>query len=582
VKKNDNIVAWGMKNMVQELQRLTAHGVIGLYRSFEITEILGFLQGQPRSQPPVNFLSLAVAEPIDSPAGEIPEMPFLNQNRLVLPGTQWNIGVARYRVSLQALVDAVNRFSQTGEWKIGKSPLRVGTLAPVAPQFVAANSYQEHPWNGVLKNNFWEGAHVLELFDTSKPHVRFLLDESRTLTTLAEVIRPYVAIGIDGLSDRLGNVLVQLPVTVIATGVRSSPTGDPTVTVAWHPLVPPRPIRVSSEIYEDATIEAFDSIAVVSGAALLKLHSPGGGARTHIWDDQYRVLLGATPVSNFVTSVALSMHAVRAGQEPAARQFLLPGAGGSMEPQSIVLRRVERPHIIGSTPQRPREPWRSTRIFAESLSALQGRKEFVQYGQVTGTGRTEAFDDIRWLIKEHGDLGAWLWDPFLNADDVLRTLFFCPHAGAELKALTSGAQAPIDSEGGDKGLLPRPRKEGGGALWTVRFSKFWRKLRSRKAPEQTWEDKQAARLDIAKGNCEGLDLEFRIRKGRAGWSFHDRFIIFPKKEGPAIAWSLGTSVNSLGRQHHILQKVSNGELIANAFLDLWDKLDAPEYLVWKT
>lgn len=582
MRKNDNIVAWGMTNMVQELQRLTAYGVIGLYRSFEITEILGFPQGQPRTQPPVNFLSLAVAEPNAPPVGEIPEIQFLNQDRLVLPGTQWNIGVARYRISLQALVDAVNRFSQTGEWKTGKSPLQVGTLAPVAPQFVPANSYQEHPWNRVLKNNFWEGAHVLELFDTSKSYVRFLLDDSRTLTKLAELVRPYVPIGLDGLSDRLGNVLVQLPITVISTGVRGSPEGDPTVTVAWHPLVQPRPIRVSSEIYEDSTIEAFDSIAVASGAASLKLHSPGGGARTHIWDDQNRVLVGATPETAFITSVALSMHPIVAGQEPVARHFLQPGADGSKEPQSVVLRRTEKPHIIGSTPQRPREPWRSARIFAESLTALQGRKEFVQYGKVTGTGRAEAFDDIRWLMTEHGTHGAWLWDPFLSADDLLRTLFFCPHDGAELKALTSGAQAPAGSEGSDEDRPHKPQKESGWAIWKVRFSKFWRKLRSREAPKQSWEGKQAARLDVTKGNCQGLNLEFRIRKGSAGWSFHDRFIIFPKKDGPAVAWSLGTSVNSLGRQHHILQKVSNGELIANAFLDLWDKLDAPEYLIWKT
>lgn len=97
----------------------------------------------------------------------------------------------------------------------------------------------------------------------------------------------------------------------------------------------------------------------------------------------------------------------------------------------------------------------------------------------------------------------------------------------------------------------------------------------------SWKDQQGARLDFAKGNCQGLSLEFRIRKGGAGWPFHDRFIIFPKNDGAAIAWSLGTSVNSLGRQHHILQKVSNGELIANAFRDLWDKLDSAEYLVWR-
>lgn len=568
--------------MVAELQRLTAHGVVGLYRSFEITEILGSQQGQPRTQLPVNFLSLAVAEPAEPPSGETPEMPFLNQNRLVLRGTPWNIGVARYRISVQALVEAVNRFSQTGEWKSGRRPLQVGTLAPVAPQFVPANSYQEHPWNRVLKNNFWEGAHVLELFDTAKPHVRFLLDDSRTLTQLAEIIRPYAPIALDGLSDRLGNVLVQLPVTVISTGVRGSPEGDPTVTVAWHPQVQPRPIRVSSEIYEDFTVDAFGSIAVTSGAAPLKLYSPAGGARTHIWDEQHRVLLGATPVTAFVTSVAMSMHAIQSGREPAAREFLLARADGSMEPQSVHLRPIERPHIIGSTPERPREPWRSARVFAESQTALQGRKEFVQYGKIAGTGRAEAFEDIRWLMKEHGAFGAWLWDPFLNADDLLRTLFFCPHAGSELKALTSGAQSPADSDSHDEYHPPTLNKENGWAIWKIWFTTLWRSRFSRKAPEKTWEDKQGARLNRAKGNCEGLDLEFRIRKGSAGWSFHDRFIIFPRKDGPAIAWSLGTSVNSLGRQHHILQKVSNGELIANAFQDLWEKLDAPEYLIWKT
>ncbi|HDR8954984.1 TPA: hypothetical protein QDA82_005375 [Burkholderia vietnamiensis] len=570
-------MAWDVARTAQELQRLVAYGVIGLYRSVEVTEILGFQRGQP----PTNFLTLAVAEPSEPPASEIPELPFLNQERLVLTGTAWSVGVARYRIPVNALVNTVNHFSQTGEWKAGRAPLQIGTLAAVAPQFVPANSYQELPWNRVLKNNFWEGSHVLELFDTSKPHVRFLLSESRALTSLAELIRPYVSVGIDGLSDRLGNILIQLPVTVISTGVRGSPDGDHTVAVAWHPQVPPRPVRVSAEIYEDFTIEGFDSSPVTTSAVPLKLHSPGGGARTHIWDDQNRVLLGATPVTAFVTSVGLSVHAVRLGEQPAARQFLLPETGDQMSPQSVVLKREDRPHIIGSTPQRPREPWRKNRIFNESLTALQERKEFVQYGGVAGAGRAEAFDDIRWLMKEHGAIGVWLWDPFLNADDVLRTLFFCPHDGAELRALTAGHQPQSDGRG-TKERAPAPQNRKSWWPRDIHFTRLCRKQQSPTPPAPSWKDQQAARLEVAKGNCHGLRLEFRIRKSEAGWSFHDRFIIFPREDGPAIAWSLGTSVNSLGRQHHILQKVSNGELIANAFRDLWDKLDAAEYLVWKT
>ncbi len=576
--RKNNAIAWGITDMLQELHRLTQHGFLGLYRSFEITEVLGFQPGQS----PVNFISLAVAEPADPPQDESLDKPFLNERRMVLPGTHWKVGIARYRVSLQALFDTISRYSKTGEWQPGPSRLQIGTFEPVAPQFVPANSHQEHPWNRVLKNNFWEGAHVLELFDISKPLVRFLLDDSRVLANLAEVVRPCAPIALDGLSDRLGNVLVQLPVTVISTGVRSSPEGDHTVMVAWHPQVSPRPIRVSSEIYEDSTVDAYGSTAVTTGDARLNLHAPGGGARTHIWDDQHSVLLAATPVTTFITSVAMSVHAIFPGHEPGARQFLSPGTSGAMESQSVILSRKETPLIVGSTPQRPREPWRSARIFAESLSALQERKEFIQYGKVAGGGGMQALDDIRWLMRTHGALGAWLWDPYLTADDVLRTLFFCPHEGADLKALTSGVDAPPSPRGPYEDQLAKPQKC---SIWTPgkdRPSKRQCRVRSRALSPDLWESKQAARLDIAKGNCQGLNLEFRIRKGGAGWPFHDRFIIFPNKEAPAIAWSLGTSVNSLGRQHHILQKVSNGEMIANAFLDLWDKLAAPQYLVWKT
>lgn len=68
----------------------------------------------------------------------------------------------------------------------------------------------------------------------------------------------------------------------------------------------------------------------------------------------------------------------------------------------------------------------------------------------------------------------------------------------------------------------------------------------------------------------------------AGWSFHDRFLIFPGSETGALAWSLGTSVSRLGMQHHILQRVDDGQLVADAFNELWNSLQGVENLVWKT
>lgn len=103
-----------------------------------------------------------------------------------------------------------------------------------------------------------------------------------------------------------------------------------------------------------------------------------------------------------------------------------------------------------------------------------------------------------------------------------------------------------------------------------------------RARAEKQKSEQADQLEAAKGNCHGLQLEFRIREGGAGWGFHDRFIIFPRAQGSALAWSLGTSINSFGDEHHILQKVSHGEPIAQAFQDLWGQLEGERHLIWKT
>ena len=92
---------------------------------------------------------------------------------------------------------------------------------------------------------------------------------------------------------------------------------------------------------------------------------------------------------------------------------------------------------------------------------------------------------------------------------------------------------------------------------------------------------QRGLLNQSVNNTEGLLLEFRAKVGDAGFAFHDRFLIFPHAEPEPLAWSLGISVNGLGKEHHILQKVPNGRLIADAFQELWDDLNQPEHVVWK-
>lgn len=588
---------WDVARTRAKLQELSVPGVIGFYRSIEITEVLR-VQGKTFT----NILTLAVAEPLEAPVEVDWQKVFLNEKRQKLTGTDWYVGIAQYRLSLDAFLEKLADFETSGRWSPSPVGIETGTLAAVAPQYVGSDGQVRNPWNGVLKNNFFEGSHVMELFDTSKRQLKFLLDDSRRLTGLAEIVGQYVPIKLDGMSDRLGNIIIQMPVTVLSSEVRGSAEGDHCIAVEWHPEVAPRSLKISAEIWEDSTFVGYDSATISTGQAKLRLNSPGGGARSQIWDENKGVLLSADPPVTFITSINMSMSIAGATAAAAPRKFLLTDSSGAQFPKSLGLISHSVPdRFIGSSPEKPREPWVSQRVFSESVSNLIARKEFVQYGHAgttvrkaaeqtadnddsTGLVRTvaphdsvkgmsakdqtrmAALGDLHWLMKEHGEEGVWLWDPFLDAEAVLRTLFFCPHAGVPLRALTAGKAPPCESQ----------KLESKDELSKAAQRKLARERADRERREQV------ERFETAKGNCHGLNLEFRIREGSAGWGFHDRFIIFPRNQGGALAWSLGTSVNSFGDEHHILQKVQHGEAIAQAFLDLWGRLDKQKYVIWKT
>jgi len=468
-------------------------------------------------------------------------------------------------VSLDHVNEALKHLAATGEWKLTSTPLKVGKLKALPPQFVPADAYRPHPWNGILKNNFFDGSHILELFDGAKADHSFLLGEPSLLSHLAELVRQHVPIGLDGLSDRIGGVLIQLPVTVTVTKFGGDKDGSFALEPVWHPGARARPLRLSWEIYEDSTIENYASMAVDAGPASIPVHSKRTGARYVVWDDENGVIMGASAQSAFFGGqVSVTSYTV----DPKTREFLKPSANGKFERISLVLRDgpPPPPNLPGPNPP---EQWRADRIFRDSLHSLRSRKEFVQYKGKAGQGRSEALADIQWLMGAHGRNGAWLWDPYLHASDVLDTLFLCPWPGADLRALSDAKSPTACKHCGktDQETTSLPDDCGG---------------KPDNHEHLSWRHKQHNLLEAAKGNCQGLKLEFRVREGNAGWPFHDRFLIFPNVTGGAVAWSLGTSINSLGKQHHILQKVADGELIREAFLDLWNSLNASKYLVWQT
>jgi hypothetical protein len=525
------------------LMGLLERGVIGTYTHFEATEIFAIRKEQDQ---PVNVFTILVAE--DRQGEVIPELSYLTPKpfRLKRALPDWKFGIIRYVRPIADLTAALANMAETGQLSTSGKWLLVGTLQEVAPQFVPPDSMAPVPWNRVLKNNFWNGSHVFEWSDREKKELQPFFDDSRLVQELSERVSEYVPIVLAALSDRLGNVAVQLPVRAMMSqhhGVRT--TGAFNIEIAWALNVQARTVRGSCELEFDGIVSGYASAPVQAPNTSLAVPRGLGTHRIVIWDDFHQALLGATGPSAFINSVVLNMHAV--GGEP--RTFSIREADGVVKQYRVGVSQKNR-SVVGDRTSDDTGGRTQKRMYKDQLDRLMASRAFVQYKPESGRQeavRQKALDDLRILIRLHGDEGAWLWDPYLTARDILETLFHCPHSGSDLRGLT-GAERPGSAAPGGK---------------------------------REFIEQQCAELDATQSNWLGLRLEYRVRHGSAGFGFHDRFLIFPRKDDNALAWSLGTSVNSAGTTHHILQQADNGQFIRDAYIELWDILDQPEHLVWK-
>jgi hypothetical protein len=551
--------SWDSVRARQELTRLTAAGVLGFYTHFEATELFAVPAGQTA---PINVLTILVAEErLPNAAAE----PVLLNTKRIRPRhlKDWIFGIKRYVKPIAELIPAFDQLSASKEWRLSGELLGTGDLVPVPTQFVPPDSTGTAPLNRVLKNNFWNGSHLLEWADPIKNSFSPLFHHPPALQGLSNAVRPFVPIGIAGLSDRLGNIIVQLPVTVlIAKFGQRRASGDFTVAIGWHPKAAPRPLRATCQKEYDNTISDFMAANADAPETLLPLQGGQGLHRGLVWDDQNQLLLAASGELGFISSVALRLLPL-GNADP--RVFTVRDDTGAPKEVRVGLLPDGIETVVGEPERNPAGDWTQRRIYREEADRLERELRFKQYKPKPGQQRVEherALTDLRTLINQYGRDGVWLWDPYLSAQDVLATLFHCPFSGADLRALTSASIVPAE--------VQAQRNEASCAA-----------PQTNPPPVVTSAESQHAILQGANSNLLGLRLEYRIKTGSAGWAFHDRFLIFPGHDRGALAWSLGTSVNSLGRQHHILQQVADGQLVSDAFVELWDQLDQPEHLVWK-
>ena len=160
--------------------------------------------------------------------------------------------------------------------------------------------------------------------------------------------------------------------------------------------------------------------------------------------------------------------------------------------------------------------------------------------------------DLFWDLEE-----VWLVDPYLSADDILKTVVYCGKYGISIKCLTH-----IAAINGNRETRIETTTEGE-SLFEATVSRYNGILKN------------------ALGKQKDLKLEYRTVAGMTGISFHDRYLILKCGLNKSRAWSLGISVNSLGKSHHIIQIVQSPMDVIDTIDTIWNQSLSEECLIFK-
>lgn len=422
---------------------------------------------------------------------------------------------------------------------IGNGDLQVGHLEGVTKVFIQQDSTIEILMNKILKHNFRNGSYVLEFFDIDKTVLKMWT--SKELEKLTEKIHVVLPIDLFSVYDRIGNFLFQFPSLNVRTSYLTNETeSELTYQVSFcKECEKDDEFILLSEGHTDDSIVAFGTkIFTRDGCNVtFKVGDASRICKTTVIDLKRQLILSRQDTS-FIREILTTMEL---GFQYGKQRLIYDEEGAlvsAIEP--VCAENI----CVGAPIYRMRDDYIRNRQYDRRVEELYARAEFRRYGRNVQADKAVA--DVIALMNRVTIGKVYLWDPYLTVEDLLHTWYFTTSTNVSLYAITSGEIAE-----------------------------------KRNMSIDEWISKQQKIMD-KRSNHYGIHAELRCQWGNYGYSFHDRFLMNVRQgEDRPQVWSLGTSINSLGNKHHIIQSVEHQQMLVNAFEELWEELSDPECLVWK-
>lgn len=527
---------------INDFNRLIVSGKVGFFSSCEITQLFLF---DKDTKEITNFFTLACFSEKNSSSIKktylTPKLITINDKR--------KMGLVQFHLPIE---DAESLFDnvRNGCFQIGSDVCKISQNMVLLPK-----QYVPQSWgltgpaiNNILKPNFYGENYILEFFDEEKGVIESLPKNDFDLDKIYRRVNECSEISIDlsSVYDRIGGIIFQFPITVLTCDPPALNGNSNSIKLQFnrHPnLGSDISLCLTAKTSIDEVVTGFRTVACNTSDKTLELElGDSDNMEVFVAEKDSDILLYHTKV-HFLREIRMTKYLSMEHAEP---RTITASDKGPVESRVA----LPMPIHVGRRRANEYRDCISHRVLEKEILTNSGDYHVAGKGQ-----RQIALEYIRHKLRSLSRLKEiCLWDPYLNVQDIVDTLYFEP-TGVPFRCISSlnGLKNSNRSEKDETSQDPLP----------VTFEIIKQRQR-----------KQLGQLS----NNLRVKLEFRCQHNNYGYPFHDRFLILvsEKTEALPIAYSLGTSINSVGNKHHLIQKVTNPRIILKNFNALWEEL-RPEH-----
>ena len=539
------------------INTLLENGVCGYYKNCEVTQIILFDKMEKEYW---NYFTHIL---MSKNYQESSTREWLTDNPKSI-NSRFQVMISKQIVAVSDVLAVMDNARECQKWVLGEDCARLDEVFEIAPRFVpetdpTGSAVSENTLVPLEKSfygsNFSGNYYIYELF-SSKKYFNSMLSEYDKKKIQKEIKEAKLQFDLCSLSDRIGNVFCKLVCEIIC----------------HHPikLSPERGVEGRFERAEltERDVNCYLNISSVNDHMIVNneiisfvLNDDNPKYEYKIEPNRYRNIITVVDKNNG-TIYYSSEHDYTYGSD--YYSAITPPKYGIQTSLSRTIyvdgveQRIETVNISGMGEisvekeiyeiEKRQQNWRDKQINDSNFfKSYENGDEKIAYDTIKSILNDKT---LLWDLKE-----IWIIDPYLSASDIINTVVYCKKQNIVIKCLTD-----IGSINGNKETRIEINEE------KQRF--------------EATKEIYANYLKESIPHNTDIKMEYRTVRGNYGKSFHDRYLILRYGINKCRVWSLGISVNSLGKSHHIIQIVETPSAVACVFDEIWKDTDCEECRIY--